>query len=92
MVVALFGAKNVLNVMVAYCSLTCAQNQCDQVTQRRRQQPSVLHASSAALPRNPANVAVALAAVLGSGTVVMLVTQSLITHGPMASRPANVGS
>ena len=36
---------------------------------------------SAAPPRNPANAAVALPAVLGSKSVAMLVTHSLIIHG-----------
>ena len=50
------------------------------------------HAQSAVLSRNLVDVAVALAAVLGSRTAEMLVTQRLIIHGPRASRLAKVGS
>ena len=44
------------------------------------------------LPRNLANVAVALVVGLGSRTVAMLAIPSLIIHGPRAFRLAKVGS
>ena len=50
-----------------------------------------LHAPSAAWPRNPVLVAVALLVVLGSRTVEMPATQSLTTHGLRGCRLANVG-
>merc|ERR1711900_110118 len=50
----------------------------------RRQSP---YAPSAA-PIGPANAVVASVSVLGLGTVAMTATQSLITRGPRASRPA----
>ena len=76
-------------------SLTRAKNQCDQVLRRLRlacrlQQWSAVHVLSAELQKNPANPAVALAVVLGSTTVEMPATHSLITHGPRASRLAKV--
>ena len=49
-----------------------------------------LHALNAALLRNPANVAAALAAVLGSRTVEMPAAQNLIIHGPRVSRLVKV--
>ena len=45
---------------------------------------------SVPLPSIPVNAPVALAAVLGSRTVEMLATLSLIIHGPRASRSAKV--
>ena len=45
----------------------------------------------AVLSRKPVYLAVVLAVVLGSETAGMLVTKSLIIHGPRASKPAKVG-
>ena len=47
---------------------------------------------SVALPRNLANSVVALAAVLGSRSVEMPVTQSLVIRGSRASEPAKANS
>ena len=50
----------------------------------------MLHAPSAALPKSPAGSVVVLAEGLGSRTVVMSVTQSLVIHGSRAFRLAKV--
>ena len=73
-------------------TLTRAKYQCDQAPSLSLTwRYPVTYASSVALPRNLVNVAVVLGVVLGSRTVEMSATQSLITHGPRASRLATVG-
>ena len=56
---------------------------------RHRKRP-LTNALSAALPRNPVDVAVALEVVLGSRIVEMLGTHCLTIHGSRASRLAKV--
>ena len=56
--------------------------------QHLRGQPSVPHAPNAASSGDPANSVVAVAAVLGSETAEMLVTQQLSTGGTRACRSA----
>ena len=56
---------------------------------RRRQ--AYPHAPNAVLSENPARLVVAVAAVLGSETAEVLVTQKFITRGTRASRPAKHG-
>ena len=53
-------------------------------TPQSRQRPSVPYVPSAAPFENPANLAVAATAVLGSETAEMPVTQTLVTRGPRA--------
>ena len=60
------------------------------MTARPSQQTPAADAPNAALPRNPANVVAVLAVVLGTTTVAMKATQSLITRGPRASGSAKV--
>ena len=60
------------------------------MTTRPSQQTPAADAPNAALPRNPANVVAVLAVVLGTTTVAMKATQSLITRGPRASGSAKV--
>ena len=77
-------------------SFTRIQQQCDRAQRRLRlpcrcQRGRILHAQSAALPRNPANTAVVLAVALGSRIVEMQETQSSIIPGPRASMLAKVG-
>ena len=59
--------------------------------QCRRLERVVSYALNAALSRNPVDVAVALAVVLGSRTAEMPGTQSLVIHGPRASKLVKVG-
>ena len=71
-------------------------NQCGQPPRRlrvtyRRCQVLLLHAPSAVLQRNLVHVAVAPAVVLGSRTVGMLMTHSLIIRGPTVLKLAQVG-
>ena len=58
---------------------------------RRRRTTSDPHAADVASSRNPGKLAVAVAAVLGSGTAEVPVTQKAITRGTRASGPAKQG-
>ena len=59
--------------------------------QPRRLQASCSYAANAAPSGNPAKLVAAVVAVLGSGIVAALGTQTLITRGTRASRPAENG-
>ena len=59
--------------------------------QQSRQRPSASYAPNVVSSRNPAEVLVVAAVVLGSKTVVELATQSLVIPGTRESKPAKHG-
>ena len=82
--------------MFFHCIFIRSQNQCDHAQRQLRLQcdhlpQTVPYVPSAALLRELANAAVVLVVVLGSRTVEMSATQSLIIHGLREHWLAKVG-